>query len=68
MHFNAHYFIELSNLNINKKMAALDKYESQKNRNYFKEHFLREYAKLRGKLVNVDYAEAFEVIRMVQKI
>ena len=67
MHFNAHYFIELSHLNINKKMAALDKYESQKNRSYFKDHFLRDYAKFRGKLVNVDYAEAFEVIRMVQK-
>ena len=68
MHFNAHYFIELSHLNINKKMAALDKYESQKNRIYFKDHFLLNYAKLRGRLVNIDYAEVFEVIRKVQKI
>lgn len=68
MNFNAHYFIELSLLNLNKKMSALDKYESQKNRNYFKDHFLRDHAKFRGKLVNVDYAEAFEVIRKVKKL
>ena len=49
-------------------MSALDKYESQKNRNYFKDHFLKDYAKFRGKLVNVDYAEAFEVIRKIQKL
>ena len=68
MNFNAHYFIELSYVNLNKKMSALDKYESQKNRNYFKDHFLKDYAKFRGKLVNVDYAEAFEVIRKIQKL
>lgn len=66
--FKSHFFVELSFENLNAKMQSLSKYESQKNRTYFSEGYLSEYAKFRGGLVNLEYAEVFEVIRKVQKI
>lgn len=65
--FKSQLFIEISSENIKAKMQALSKYQSQQNRNYFKDGCLSEYAKFRGGLVNLEYAEVFEVIRAVQR-
>ena len=67
LEFKSHFFVELSYENLNAKIKSLNKYESQKNRIYFSKGYFSEYAKLRGGLVDLEYAEAFEIIRKVQR-
>ena len=62
------YFVELSNDDIKKKIQALNSYKSQKNRYYFQDDFVLNNANLRGKLINVSYAEVFEIIRQIKKL
>jgi LmbE family N-acetylglucosaminyl deacetylase len=68
LEFRSDYFVELSNQNINLKLKALNEYKSQSHRFYFKDNYLLNYAKFRGGLINVKYAEVFEVIRKVKKL
>jgi len=57
-------FIMLNSGQIEKKIKAIRCYESQMNdRIYFSDEFLRGFARTRGGQINVEYAEAFEVIR-----
>jgi LmbE family N-acetylglucosaminyl deacetylase len=53
----------LSGDHIEKKMKALQAYESQAGRVYFKDEAMLSLARVRGMQANVEYAEAFEVIR-----
>ena len=62
----SNFFIELSFENLNAKINSLSKYESQKSRTYFSEGYFSNYAKFRGSLVDLEYAEAFEVIRKIE--
>jgi LmbE family N-acetylglucosaminyl deacetylase len=63
--FTSPFFINLSAKDITKKSEALKEYQSQSHRNYMQEDFIRSLAKVRGVQANSDYAEAFEVYRIL---
>jgi len=63
--FQAEAFVILSEEYIDKKIYALDAYNSQKGRSYANEEFIRSLARTRGVQIGTQYAEAFEVIRWV---
>jgi LmbE family N-acetylglucosaminyl deacetylase len=60
-------FIELSPDVLDRKVAALAEYRSQLFRPYAGEQFIRSLAHVRGVQCGAMYAEAFEVIRAVQR-
>ncbi len=63
--FATQCFIELSEANIEKKVEAMECYKSQSKRLYAKDKLIRGVANYRGLQVQVEYAEAFEVIRWI---
>ncbi|MBE8597235.1 PIG-L deacetylase family protein [Xenorhabdus sp. BG5] len=63
--FDTTCFIKLDEHHIQKKVSALHKYESQKNRDYMSEDFIFSLARTRGVQIGAKYAESFEVIRCV---
>jgi len=63
--FNTSFFIPLEERHISKKIEALNCYETQKNRSYLSEEFIKGLAITRGTQIEEKYAEAFEVIRWV---
>jgi N-acetylglucosamine malate deacetylase 1 len=63
--FNTTSFIKLEKNNIEKKVLALKEYKSQAGRSYMSEEFIFSLAKTRGVQIGADYAEAFEVIRLI---
>ena len=63
--FNTTSFVPLQESHISKKIAALNCYETQKNRSYMSEEFIRSLAITRGVQIGAKYAEAFEVVRWV---
>ena len=63
--FNTTSLVPLKESHISKKIAALNCYETQKNRSYMNENFVRGLAITRGVQIGVKYAEAFEVVRWV---
>jgi LmbE family N-acetylglucosaminyl deacetylase len=63
--FNSSLFIRLSPEHVEKKVKAIKAYNSQSQRNYMQEEFVRSLAKVRGVQCNSEYAEAFEVYRMI---
>ena len=63
--FNTISFIPLEERHIKKKIDALRCYETQRYRSYLNEDFIRGLARTRGTQIEVEYAEAFEVIRWV---
>ena len=63
--FNTISFIPLEERHIKKKIDALRCYETQRYRSYLNEDFIRSLARTRGTQIEVEYAEAFEVIRWV---
>lgn len=65
--FQAEAFVILSEGNIDRKIWALDAYNSQKGKGYANEEFIRSLARTRGVQIGSRYAEAFEVIRWVIK-
>lgn len=65
--FKTQAFVILSDEDINKKIYALDAYNSQKSRNYANEEFIRSLARTRGVQIGSRYAETFEVIRWVMQ-
>ena len=65
--FNTSAFIPLEEKHIKKKIAALNCYETQKNRAYLGAEFIRGLAITRGTQIEEKYAEAFEVIRWVMR-
>ncbi len=58
-------FVFLDERHVMKKIEALKCYESQKNKPYASEDFIRSLAITRGTQIGVKYAECFEVVRMV---
>ncbi len=63
--FRTSCFVDVSENHLKSKIKALDKYESQKHRNYANEEFIRSLALTRGVQIGKRYAEAFEVVRWV---
>lgn len=64
--FTPAYYIDISE-NIKEKCAALKCHCSQKTKTYIHYDSIISMAVFRGHQVNVDYAEAFEVVRFVEK-
>jgi len=56
-------FIELKKEDVEKKILAASCYQSQNNRRFFEPEFLFSFARTRGVQINVEFAEAFEVVR-----
>jgi N-acetylglucosamine malate deacetylase 1 len=68
MEFKKQCFIELSYKHIQSKIKAISAYKSQSFRKYVKAEYLTSWAQTLGIQVGVDFAECFEVLRMVQRI
>ena len=63
--FSTQLFIKLNKKHIELKICALKEYESQKEKSYANETFIRSLAHRRGVSIDAEYAEAFEVVRWV---
>ncbi|MDH5414099.1 MAG: PIG-L family deacetylase [Flavobacteriaceae bacterium] len=63
--FETRSFIKLNEIHIKKKIEALHCYKTQKHRSYLDENFIRGLAKTRGTQFEYNYAEAFEVLRLI---
>jgi LmbE family N-acetylglucosaminyl deacetylase len=66
--FNTRYFLEISSKNLAAKIHALEAYQSQAQRPYFRPSFIAGLAETRGVQMGTQYAESFEVIRMVNRL
>jgi N-acetylglucosamine malate deacetylase 1 len=65
MNFATQCFITFEEKHFNKKLNALDCYNSQKSKSYAADEFIRSLAKTRGTQIGQQYAEVFEVIRWI---
>ena len=63
--FRSTHFIRLSADTIQKKVQSIGAYHSQSHRNYMQEDFIRSLAKVRAVQCGSEYAEAFEVYKMI---
>lgn len=63
--FSTSCFVTLDHAHIQKKCDALKEYASQRHRDYTSEQFITSLAKTRGVQIGSEYAEAFEVIRLI---
>lgn len=63
--FRTNFFMKLSENDVNKKIEALQSYQSQSHRNYMQPDFIRSLAKVRGVQCNSEYAEAFELYKII---
>lgn len=61
-------FIEINSEHLKKKVDALKCYESQSDKDYASEEYIRSLALTRGVQFGVKYAEAFEVIRSIIRL
>ena len=65
--FTAHSYVVLQPEDLERKVAALRCYESQKFRGYTDERYIRALAMTRGMQIGVEMAESFEVLRWVME-
>jgi LmbE family N-acetylglucosaminyl deacetylase len=63
--FSTSCFVQLNENHIQKKCNALKAYASQQHRDYISEEFVASLARARGVQIGCQYAEAFEVIRLI---
>ena len=65
--FNFSYgaYVSLARGHVERKVAALEKYASQQHRRYSDPEYIRNVARTHGINVNREYAEVFEVYRVV---
>jgi LmbE family N-acetylglucosaminyl deacetylase len=63
--FHNSLFIRLTGMQVEKKINSLKEYKSQAHRNYMQEDFIRSLAKVRGVQSNSEYAEAFEIYKLI---
>lgn len=64
LNFRTDIFIELQDGHVRKKLRALRRYASQRDKDYFHDDYLRGHLLTRGMNVGVKYAEVFECIRL----
>lgn len=62
--FRTSGYVKLEERHINAKIEALKMYSSQGFRDYLSEDFIRSLARARGVQFGVEYAEAFEIVRL----
>jgi LmbE family N-acetylglucosaminyl deacetylase len=67
LQFNTNCFYVLNDNELERKIAALQCYQSQQHRSYVTEEFVRSLAITRGAQIGQRYAEVFEVNRMIYK-
>lgn len=58
-------YVSLEERHLGRKVAAVQRYASQHHRRYANEEFIRNLARVHGTNVNRDYAEVFQVYRLV---
>ena len=63
--FNTTNFVTLEKKHIEKKVAALKHYKSQSHRPYMNSEFVFSLSKTRGIQISAEYAESFEVVRLI---
>jgi len=63
--FTSFVYVKLNDDHLNKKIACLDKYSTQKKRSYSDHRFVTSLARLRGGQIQEDFAESFELIRLI---
>jgi LmbE family N-acetylglucosaminyl deacetylase len=63
--FSTSCFVQLTEKHVQLKCDSLKEYRSQHHHDYMSEDFIRSLAKTRGVQIGCQYAEAFEVIRLV---
>jgi len=63
--FSTSCFVKLNQNHVDCKVHALKAYQSQKHRDYLSEDFIKSLARTRGVQIGTQYAEAFEVIRLI---
>lgn len=62
--FHPTLYVQLDGKNLENKIKGMMCYKSQFDKYYFKPRIIRSFALMRGSQIGVDYAEAFEVLRM----
>jgi len=65
LNFNYQAYVALERRHVERKVAALARYESQQHRNYANPDYIWNLARTRGINVGREYAEAFEVYRLI---
>jgi len=65
INFSTQCFLTFTESHLEKKIEALDCYDSQKGRDYASKDFIRSLAVTRGTQIGTKYAEVFEVIRWI---
>lgn len=63
--FSPQYYVKITDT-ISQKIEALKKYRSQNNKNYLEEEAIKGLAQFRGYQIGIEYAEAFELVRLVR--
>ena len=63
--FKTQGFIKLEFQHITNKILCLSAYKSQEDKSYMDSEFIKAAARMRGVLVDADYAEAFETVRLI---
>ena len=65
--FSTDCFISLAKKHVERKILALREYQTQSNRPYMKDEFIRSLSRVRGVQIGCEFAETFEVIRWLIK-
>ncbi len=63
--FSTQMFVALNREEINAKWQAIEKYKSQSHRSYFSVDYISSWAGMRGNQIGTEWAETFEVIRLI---
>jgi LmbE family N-acetylglucosaminyl deacetylase len=63
--FSPNVFCAFSFREVLKKLGALERYQTQQSRFYFDPEFIKSWAKMRGTQIKQQYAEAFELVRLI---
>jgi len=66
LNFNYQAYVSLERHHVERKVTALARYESQQHRNYANPEYIWNLARTRGINVGREFAEAFEVYRVVE--
>jgi len=65
MSFDMDVFIEISEEDIKAKQASINSFVTQKSRMFFSNDIITDLAKLRGKQIGKEFAECFELTRII---
>jgi LmbE family N-acetylglucosaminyl deacetylase len=63
--FSMDVFISLTKEEVDAKVAAINAFKTQKSRLFFSNDIVGDLARVRGKQVGREYAECFELVRMI---